>query len=92
MRTQVGIVGGGVGLSWGTARASGLVAFLAATGAIVLGARRPTRLPLWGLSARVYALHRALGIVGLLATAVHLISLGLGEFIEFTVSQLLLVP
>ena len=82
----------GVSLSWATARASGLVAFLAATGAIVLGARRPARLSLGGLAARVYALHRALGIAALLATAVHLISLWLEEFIEFTVSQLLLVP
>jgi hypothetical protein len=66
---------GGVSLSWATARASGLVAFLAATGAIVLGARGPARLPLGGLSARVYALHRALGNAAVLATAVHLVSL-----------------
>ena len=39
---------GGVSLSWATARASGLVAFMAATGAIVLGARGPARLPLGG--------------------------------------------
>src|SRR5215212_87910 len=83
---------GGVSLSWATVRASGLVAFLAATGAIVLGARGPARLPLGGLSARVYALHRALGIAAVLATAVHLVSLWLDEFIEFTVSQLVLVP
>jgi sulfoxide reductase heme-binding subunit YedZ len=83
---------GGVSLSWTTARASGLVAILAVTGAIFLGARRPARLTLGGLSARVYALHRALGIAALLATAVHLISLWLDEFIEFTVSQLLLLP
>ena len=83
---------GGVSLSWATARASGLVAFLAATAAIVLGARGPARLPLGGLSARVYALHRALGIAALLATAVHLVSLWLDEFIQFTLSQLVLVP
>jgi methionine sulfoxide reductase heme-binding subunit len=83
---------GGVSLLWATARASSLVAFLAATGAIVLGARGPARLPLGGLPARVYALHRALGIAALLATAVHLISLWLDEFIEFTLSQLVLVP
>jgi methionine sulfoxide reductase heme-binding subunit len=82
----------GVSLSWATARASGFVAFLAATGAIILGARRPARLSLGGLSARVYALHRALGIAALLATAVHLVSLWIDEFIEFTVSQLLLAP
>jgi len=44
------------------------------------------------LTARVYALHRALGIAAVLATAVHLVSLWLDEFIEFTVSQLVLVP
>jgi methionine sulfoxide reductase heme-binding subunit len=81
-----------VSLSWATARASGFVAFLAATGAIVLAARRPARLPLGGLPARVYALHRALGIAVLLATAAHLLALWLDDFIDFTLSQLLLVP
>ena len=89
---SVGEAVAGTSLTWATARASGLVAFLAATGAIVLGARRPARLSLGGLAARVYALHRALGIAALLATAVHLLALWLDEFIEFTVSQLLLVP
>ncbi len=51
----------------GVARSSGFVAFLAATGAVILGTRRPSRLPIGGLPARIYALHRALGIVAILA-------------------------
>jgi sulfoxide reductase heme-binding subunit YedZ len=82
----------GITLTWATARAAGLVAFLAAAGAIILGARHPARLPIAGLPARVYALHRALGIVALLATATHLLALWLDEFIEFSWAQLLLVP
>ncbi|MDQ3926479.1 MAG: hypothetical protein M3272_05770 [Actinomycetota bacterium] len=81
-----------ISLTWATAWAAGFVAFLAATGAIVLGARRPARLSLGGLPARVYALHRALGIAALLATAVHLLALWLDAFVEFTVAQLVLVP
>ncbi|MDQ4000474.1 MAG: ferric reductase-like transmembrane domain-containing protein [Actinomycetota bacterium] len=82
----------GISLTWAVARASGFVAFLAATGAIVLGAKRPAQLRLGGLPARVYALHRALGIVSLSAIAVHLSALWLDEFIQFTAAQLLLMP
>ena len=79
-------------LTWGMARASGFVAFLAATGAVLLGARRPSGLPIGGLPARIYALHRALGISAVLAMAVHLVALWADDFIEFDWRQLLLVP
>lgn len=80
------------GLTWGVARSSGFVAFLAATGAVVLGARRPSALPIGGLPARVYALHRALGIAAAAAMVVHLVALWTDDFVEFTWSQLLFLP
>ncbi len=79
-------------LSWGVARSAGFVAFLSATGAVLLGTRSPARLPVGGLPARVYALHRALGIASVLALAVHLVSLWLDSYVQFSWSQLLLVP
>lgn len=79
-------------LTWGVARASGFVAFLAATGAVLLGARRPSGLPIGGLPARIYALHRALGISAVFAMAVHLIALRADAFVEFAWRQLLLAP
>ncbi len=79
-------------LPWAVSRASGFVAFAAATGAVVLGARRPSRLRLGGLPARVYALHRAFGITAVLALAVHLISLRVDTFVELYWVQLLLAP
>ena len=80
------------GFTWGVARSSGFVAFLAATGAVVLGARRPSALPIGGLPARVYALHRALGIAAIMAMAVHLVALWTDDFVEFTWNQLLFLP
>ncbi len=79
-------------LPWDLARSAGFVAFLAATGSVVFGARRPSRLPLRGLPARIYALHRALGIASLLALAVHLFALRLDTFIGFSWSELLVIP
>ena len=79
-------------LAWGVARSSGFVAFLAATGAVILGTRRPSGLPIGGLPARTYALHRALGIAAILGMIVHLATLWADDFIEFTWTQLLLVP
>lgn len=79
-------------LPWAVSRAAGFVAFAAATEAVVLGARRPSRLRVGGLPARVYALHRAFGITAVLALAVHLIFLWADTFIEFSWAQLLLVP
>jgi len=79
-------------LTWAVAWSSGFVAFLAATGAMILGTRRRSGLPIGGLPARVYALHRALGIASVLAVAVHLVALWADNFVEFTASQLLLVP
>jgi sulfoxide reductase heme-binding subunit YedZ len=79
-------------LPWMLSRASGFVAFAAATGALVLGARRPSRLPLGGTPARLYALHRALGVAALLALVVHLISLWLDTFVDFNWAQLLALP
>jgi sulfoxide reductase heme-binding subunit YedZ len=79
-------------LAWGVARASGFVAFLAATAAVILGTRRPSALPIGGLPARVYALHRALGISAVLAMAVHLGALWADDFVEFAWRQLLLTP
>ena len=81
-----------INLSWNIARSAGFVAFLAATGAIVLGARRPSRLPIKGLPARVYALHRALGLAALLAITIHLVALRLDDFIRFTWVELLAAP
>jgi len=80
------------GLTWAVARSSGFISFLAATGAVILGSRRPSELPIGGLPARVYALHRALGIASLLGMAVHLVTLWADDFVEFTASQLLIVP
>ena len=80
------------GLTWGVARSSGFVAFLAATGAVLLGARRPSALPIGGLPARVYALHRALGIAAVAAMVVHLVALWTDDFVEFTPGQLLFLP
>jgi sulfoxide reductase heme-binding subunit YedZ len=79
-------------LPWAVARAAGFVAFLSATGAVLLGTRSPARLPVGGLPARLYALHRALGITAILAVAVHLISLWLDTFIQYSWVQLLLAP
>lgn len=79
-------------LPWDLARSAGFVAFLCATGAVIFGARRPSHLPLRGLPARIYALHRALGIAALLALAVHLIGLKLDTFIGFGWSDLLVAP
>jgi methionine sulfoxide reductase heme-binding subunit len=90
-------LGGPVGvattsLPWAVARAAGFVAFLSATGAVLLGTRSPARLPIGGLPARLYALHRALGITAILAVAVHLTSLWLDTFVQFSWVQLLLAP
>jgi sulfoxide reductase heme-binding subunit YedZ len=79
-------------LAWAVTRSSGFAAFLAATGAVLLGARRPSALPIGGLPARVYALHRALGITSVLALAVHLTSLWLDSYVQFSWTQLLLLP
>jgi sulfoxide reductase heme-binding subunit YedZ len=79
-------------LTWGVARSAGFVALLAATGAMILGTRRPSELPIGGRPARIYALHRALGIAAVLGMAVHLVSLWADNFVEFTPSQLLLLP
>jgi sulfoxide reductase heme-binding subunit YedZ len=79
-------------LPWDLTRSAGFVAFLCATGAVIFGARRPSHLPLRGLPARIYALHRALGIAALLALAVHLITLRLDTFIGFSWSDLLVAP
>lgn len=80
------------GISWGVARSAGFVAFLSATGAVLLGTRRPARIPVGGLPARVYALHRALGMAAVLALAVHLTSLWLDSYVQFSWTQLLLSP
>ncbi len=80
------------GITWGVTRSAGFAAFLSATGAILLGTRRPARLPVGGLPARVYALHRALGMVSVLALAVHLTFLWLDSFVRFSWVQLLLEP
>ena len=79
-------------LPWAVARAAGFVAFLSATGAVLLGTRSPARLPVGGLPARLYALHRAFGITAVLAVAVHLISLWLDTFVQLSWVQLLLAP
>jgi sulfoxide reductase heme-binding subunit YedZ len=90
------VLAGGTGalenVPWMLSRASGFVAFAAATGALVLGARRPSRLPLGGTPARLYALHRALGVASLLALVVHLVSLWLDTFVDFSWAQLLALP
>ena len=87
-----GDVLGGSSISWAVARSAGFVAFLSATGAVLLGVRRPARLPIGGLPARLYALHRAFGITAILALALHLIALRLDTFISFSWTQLLLAP
>jgi DMSO/TMAO reductase YedYZ heme-binding membrane subunit len=87
----VAVVAGG-NLTWAVARASGFVAFLAATGAVLLGVRRPARLPVGGLPARVYALHRALGVTAVSALAVHLTALWMDSFVHFSWFQLLIAP
>lgn len=79
-------------LTWRVVRSAGFVAFLAATGAVILGARRPSGLPIGGRPARIYALHRALGIAAVLGMVVHLVALWADEFVEFTILQLLLLP
>jgi DMSO/TMAO reductase YedYZ heme-binding membrane subunit len=82
----------GASLPWAVARAAGFVAFSSATGAVLLGTRSPARLPVGGLPARLYALHRALGITAILAVAVHLVSLWLDTFVQLSWAQLLLAP
>lgn len=86
----IGIAGGSI--TWAVARAAGFVAFVASTCAVLLGTRRPARLPVGGLPARVYALHRAFGITAVLALAVHLISLSLDTYTPFSWVQLLALP
>jgi methionine sulfoxide reductase heme-binding subunit len=87
-----GTVVAGGSLTWAVARSAGFVAFLAATGAVLLGVRRPVRLPVGGLPARVYALHRALGITAVLALLVHLTALWLDSFVQLSWLQLLAAP
>jgi len=65
---------------------------VASTCAVLLGTRRPARLPVGGLPARVYALHRAFGIAAVLALAVHLTALSLDTYTPFSWAQLLAVP
>jgi sulfoxide reductase heme-binding subunit YedZ len=79
-------------LAWALARASGFVAFLAATGTVVLGSRRRSALPIGGLPARIYALHRVLDLASVLALAAHLSSLWLDSFVQFAWGQLLFAP
>jgi hypothetical protein len=86
------MVGGGGSLTWAVARASGFAAFLSSTGAVLLGVRRPARLPVGGLPARLYALHRAFGLTAVLAVAVHLIALWADSFVPFSWVQLLATP
>ncbi|HEX2729102.1 MAG TPA: ferric reductase-like transmembrane domain-containing protein, partial [Rubrobacteraceae bacterium] len=83
---------GSGGIAWGAARSAGFVAFVCATGAVLLGTRRPARLPVGGRPARVYALHRALGITSILALAVHLTGLWLDSYVQFGWAQLLASP
>ena len=87
-----GAVVAGGSLTWAVARSAGFVAFLAATGAVLLGVRRPVRLPVGGLPARVYALHRALGLTAVLALLVHLTALWLDSFVQLSWLQLLAAP
>jgi sulfoxide reductase heme-binding subunit YedZ len=87
-----GVVVGGGSLTWAVARSAGFVAFLAATGAVLLGVRRPVRLPVSGLPARIYALHRALGITAVFALVVHLTALWLDSFVQLSWLQLLAAP
>ena len=87
-----GAVVAGGSLTWAVARSAGFVAFLAATGAVLLGVRRPVRLPVGGLPARVYALHRALGLTAVLALLVHLTALWLDSFVQLSWLQLLAFP
>jgi DMSO/TMAO reductase YedYZ heme-binding membrane subunit len=95
-RALAGVLGGmgiaGGSLTWAMARAAGFVAFVASTCAVLLGTRRPARLPVGGLPARDYALHRAFGIAAVLALAVHLIALSLDTYTPFSWAQLLAVP
>lgn len=88
----VGAAALGGSLTWAVARAAGFAAFLASAGAILLGVRRPARLPVGGLPARVYALHRALGITAILAVAVHIFALQFDSFVRFSWLQLLALP
>jgi methionine sulfoxide reductase heme-binding subunit len=91
-----GVLGGvaftGGSLTWAVARAAGFVAFAASTGAVLLGTRRPARLPVGGLPARAYALHRAFGLAAVLALAAHLVALSLDTYTPFSWPQLLAVP
>lgn len=85
------VVAGG-SLTWAVVRAAGFVAFAASTSAVLLGTRRPARLPVGGLPARVYALHRAFGITAVMALVVHLVALFLDTFTPFSWLQLLAMP
>lgn len=76
----------------GVARSAGFVAFASAGASIVLGARRPAKLPIGGLPARLFALHRALGMVAVLATAAHLLALGASAAVELSWVQVLIIP
>lgn len=76
----------------GAARSLGFVAFWAAGASIVLGVRRPAGLPIGGLPARLFALHRALGVVAVLATAAHLFALWASTAVELSWAQMLLFP
>lgn len=80
------------GIAWGVARSAGFVAFLSATGAVLLGTRHPARLPVGGRPVRVCALHRALGMASVLALSVHLIGLWLDSYVRFGWEQLLVFP
>ena len=88
----VSAAGGSGNLAWAVARAAGFVAFVSSTGAVLLGVRRPARLPVGGLPPRHYALHRALGLTAVVAVAVHLIALWADTFVPFSWVQLLALP
>lgn len=76
----------------GVARSAGFVAFASAGASIVLGVRKPAKLPIGGLPARLFALHRALGMVAVLATAAHLLALGASAAVELSWVQILIFP
>lgn len=79
----------GAQFPWYAARASGMVAYLLATGSVVLGIATSTRLGgrLFG-KANVADTHRSLSLLMLMAIGAHTLFLALDSYSKFTASEL----
>ena len=76
-------------LSWYTARAAGMVSWALVTGSVVWGLVLSTRLTRRPPARWVLDLHRFLGGLSVVFTAVHLAALVMDDYVHFGVADLL---